>query len=383
MKVPGPAAGYTDLVDYCLDQQVDEGKRFPLSPSAANKCSRALTYELIEYAGLGSFPKPKIEPQLKRLFALGHSVEWQVIKNLDLIPKLNPKYRVRFKQQVLPLFTLPAVGSLPERLIEGQLDLAVINEEGDSGFLDVKSAKDKFHAAFKTYWDGSIDKFQGMTSLVPIEGSSQAFYANDLQAFLEELNDQYFEDNFIQLNLYSCSDTAKLYKVSHGAIYRYNKNDSRHVEIRFKPSDDLFHKIATKFGRIYSDVGAYGASVTKGMRCEWPVGTIKHAFCPCHTYAQESADDALKAWFKTFPKKEWPVKEKELSPEAQEYAANLEQYIIFAQMAEEIEQKLAKHLSEARISKIELANGNVYELKSYKTGGPGGGPRLALKRSKK
>src|SRR5688500_5964750 len=98
-KVPGPSVAYTDLIDMVQDDEDQEFDAFPLRPSSANKCSKAMSLELANWYGKANFPVKKSEPTLKRLFDLGYAIERQEVRLLDKLGKLNPDLRTRFKQQ--------------------------------------------------------------------------------------------------------------------------------------------------------------------------------------------------------------------------------------------------------------------------------------------
>jgi hypothetical protein len=379
--IPGPQVGYTDLVDHCLDDENQLFDLIPLRPSSAGKCSRALTYELLEFLKLGSFEKEVREPNVKRLLSLGHSIEYHAIKNLDLIAKMSKDFKIRFKQQSIPLFKLEGN---PSQLIEGSLDLAIMNSAtGEGCFMDVKSAKDKFHQAYKTYWDSNIAKFQGMSSLTSIGGSDQAFYADDLKSFLNELDDPFFVDNFLQLNLYSTSEFAQLHNITHASIYRYNKNDSRHLEIRFKPSKEVAESIRIKFQEIYTNVQTNGLAAVDGMRCEFPIGNIKNAFCSCSRYAGEDSYSNLQAYFDTWPNRGTVTYYNKLPAEIKAEADAYMNAVEITDNFDKAQLAIAEYMLANKFDKISLANNHIYEVKSYKTGGIKNGPRLTLKRSKR
>lgn len=377
-KIPGPQIAYTDLVDYLTSEQDDQYDAFPLRPSSAGKCSRALTYELLEWLGKGTFPKEKKAPNVKRLLSLGNSIEYHVIKNFDLLQKASPDYKIRYKQQVLNLFDIPGGPK-----IEGSTDLWLMNRENNrGGILDVKSTKDRFDQGFKSEWDARIDKLNNMSSVVRI--GDTGWYAEDLEAFLEEFNDPFKSDNFTQLNSYCCAPFSKEHGVDHGSIIYYCKNDSRFMEIRFKPHEGMFEKLKTKFTAVWEAGKTATAESLAETLCEFPVGNIKNAFCNCVTYSGRSQADAMKAWFATFPPRKWPTDAEKIPSEKNldGLLLDYEYHLDMAETLEKLEIEIAKELSDKKISKVRISNGNVYEVKSYRTGGPSNGPRLALRRSK-
>ena len=382
VSIPGPQMAYTDLVDHCINQSSDNFHAFPLRPSSAGRCERALAFELAEYLGLGTFEKEKREPNVKRLLGLGSSVEYAIIRDFKKLEDFSDDMLIRYKQQSIELFTLEG-GPMP-RVVEGSCDLAIMNKDNTSGgILDAKSAKDKFSRAFRTYWDGMMDRFDGMESIQRLPNSKLGWYAPNLREFLLELNDPFFEDNFLQTNLYASSKWAKRHGIDHGSIIRYNKNDSRWVELRFAPCDDLYESVRQKFQRVYTKVMEMkDIEEIKSDRCSYGLGHIKNAFCACHRYAgQDTGEARLQAYFDTFSKRKSPAK---VTDEAtvklfNEYEVAVER----VDVANSLEKEITKALEGRKANKFELPNGNIYEVKVLKSGGPGGGPRAVLRRSKK
>lgn len=369
IKIPGPSVGYTDLIDQAMAAAAEEDAqviRFPLRPSSSGYCGRRLAYDLMQYRGYATYPREVKEPETVRLLNLGSSVEWHSIKNFELIDKVIPGTKVRYKQQTVTLFRLEQApsGATPE-LIEGSLDLTlVLNNAGGLG--DVKSRKDKFHQAFKTDWDATLDKLSKMGTLVQI--SATAWYAPDLIAFLDELNDPFFADNFFQTNSYLCTDWAKEHGLDHGFIYRYCKNDSRHLEIRFPPTPELFDYVRAKFNEINKAVDQKKPELVPQ---EYVLGSARCAFCPYQKQCWGDVD-ALKAWFASWPKKKWPTDVRgQLAADFEEYEKAAGQ----ADLAERFEEKIVKQCIEQKMEKVRLPNGNIYQIKPLKE-------RVVLRRSK-
>lgn len=371
--IPGPPCGYTDLIDYALDSQEDYPQAFPLRPSAAGDCGRKLAYDLMVYRGYLEAEQEDMAPNVRRLLNLGHSVEWHSIQNFNLLPKLNPDIKVKYKQATTTLFKLDPINGKEQELIEGSLDLAVfISNEGGIG--DVKSTKDKFDVAFKTHWDAFINKMINMSSTKRI--SDTAVYVEDLQAFLKELQDPFFAKNFIQLNLYCCSQFAQERRITHGFIYRYCKNDSRHFEVRFKPDPVLLQDFQTKCNKINQ---AVDKKKPEFIKKDYNLGSIVCGFCR-HKKHCWPGKDAQKEYFKTFPKRKWPVDIK--SKKLKDLFKRYEQGLAETQLATLLEADIIKEMNSAKIQKIRLSNGNIYELKILKSGGKGDGSRMVLRRGK-
>lgn len=371
LKIPGPEVGYTDLLDAeireRITKQAEDNKFFPLRPSSAGACARKLAYDLMEYEGKAKYAKEEMEPNVYRLLNLGHSVEYSAIRNLELIPGIN----IRYKQQVVTLFKLDSrAANIPAPLIEGSMDGVLWSDEF-KGVFDIKSAKDGFSVAYKTRWDETLDKFRKMSSLVQI--GAEAWYADDLDALLKELNGDFLSDNLVQLNMYACSDFLVERGIDHAVIYKYGKNDSRHYEIRFKPSKKVFEAVQKKFNAIYQ---AVGENKPEKVERESFLGSARCGFCP---YQQECwQTNALKEFFKTTPK-EWPTdigrtKSKEL-PSMFERLESLE---ASSKEREALEADILKEMQEKKIKKIKLDNGRVYQIHYLKSPVP----HFELRRSK-
>lgn len=368
-NILGPEVGFTDLLDHeMLEQAKNESKKkyFPLRPSSAGYCARRLAFDLAEYYGMGSYPKPPLEPSVTRLLSLGHSVEYSALKNLEKLPGIE----LRYKQQVVSLFQLTS-DAAPPVLIEGSLDVILWSDE-HKAVLDVKSQKDGFSAAYKTRWDQTLDKYNNMKSLQRI--GEAAYYAPDTDALVKELRDDFLIDNILQLNLYALSDFCTSRGVDHAVIYKYNKNDSRHYEIRFKPSINLYYQVEKKFQNVYETV-LKTKDPTK-VKCDNLLGTIRAAF-GCHPQCHDQ--DALKAYFKTMPK-EWPT---DISNSEDKYL-DLEQkfnsYLALdkpTQDRAQLEEDIVKAMVEQKLKKVKV-KGRVYEIKHLKSPTP----HFELRRSK-
>lgn len=365
----GPATGYVDLLDAVttanLQKQEDEGKGFqktPLRPSASGACSRELFFQLQEFHGLAKYPKEVITPETSRLFSLGHSVEWNIIRQFE---QLKDVFDIRYKQQVLSFEYLKA-NKHPEmsQWLEGSLDMVFWSEKWKC-VADVKSKKDKFHAYYKTDWDSTSAKLASMASVKPIGDSQCAFWVENLEDFLEELNNPFFEANFVQLNMYANSTFLKERGVDHGAIIQYSKNDSRLREIRFKPSEALYKKTVAKFQNVLTAVDENRPELAPR---DYALGSIKCAFCSYKTECWDK-DDALKAYFKTFPPKEWPRDTDRLGEGGQQLDSLIDAFEDATQGAEEakrLEQQIVKIAVDLGVNKLRFHNGNIYEVKRLK-----------------
>lgn len=371
MKIPGPKQGYTDLVDKALLDNAAEPttkKYFPLRPSAAGYCTKRLAFELNEFYGHDTYEKEQRSPETIRLLNFGSSVEFHAIKSFETLQKYDPNLQIKYKQQAVDLFRLDPDEMNPlGRLIDGSIDLTTVGP-GYNGILDIKSKKVKFHAAYKDDWDAALEKFGTMETLIKL--SPTGFYAPDLIAFLKELRDPFFEQNFWQLNAYVSCPWAKAHGFDHGSIIRYSKNDSRWLEIRFAPSDELFEKVREKFN------SANNAALRKqpeSVPCDYLPGSIVCAFCPfkCHD------GNELQSYFDTFPKKVWPkdVAKIKGGKELAELFAKFEEATAAAEKTEALEEDIIKLLLAQKVGKVRLANSNIYMIKELKNS-------IVLRRSK-
>lgn len=247
-KILGPPTGYIDLLDEATTAVLEREAaitggmlKTPIRPSAAGKCTRELALELNEFHGFAQYKKPLKTPEVHRLLDLGSPIEWHVIKQFAL---LKDVFELRYKQQVLSFEYLQANNPKLSQWVEGSLDLVLWSEKYKC-VADVKSKKDGFVRPWVTRWDEMTGKLREMKSVTTL--TDKTFWADNLEDFLEELNDPFFEANFLQLNMYANSSFLMERGVNHGAIFQYCKNDSRLREIRFRPSPGLYQEVLTKF----------------------------------------------------------------------------------------------------------------------------------------
>ncbi len=360
-NILGPACGYSDLLDFEIAEKLktEQNKYFPLRPSSSGYCSRRLAYELHEYLGKASYAREPQAPNVYRLLKLGSSVEYSALKDLELLKG----FKVRYKQQLMSIGFLKPVGDEPPILIEGSIDCALISDNFKC-ILDVKSFKDGWSVAFKSRLDETLDKYNNMSSLQRI--GEAAYYADDLDALVEELGDDFVVDNLLQINLYCTSQFAKERGIDHGVVWKYGKNDSRIYEIRFRPSEKLKQAVLDKFQHIYTTV------MTKGpehVERDCRLGSMKCAFSPVRHLCWPE-DDPLKAWFKTLPKKQWAKRIGELGEATAPLAdlfAKYEAESLAIDKAERLEEDILNNLLDLEIKKIKIDNGNVYEVKYLKS----------------
>jgi hypothetical protein len=289
--VLGPSVGYVDLLDHYttehLKREDEKGRdKTPIRPSAAGYCTRELYYALMEFHGKASYKKELREPAVHRLLNLGHSIEWHLIKQFELLSTLVD---IRYKQQVLSFkyMDVPANPSMSQWL-EGSLDLVFWNDKWKC-VADVKS-KGGGHdfRARKSRWDSYTDKLLAMKTVEPIAVKSidketgqpraaDSFWVEDLEAFLEELDDPFFAANFLQLNMYACSDFLRQRGIDHGAIIQYHKADSKLREVRFRPSLKLYTATLNKFQTALDAAAMETASAAPQDHAQ---GSYKCRYCP-------------------------------------------------------------------------------------------------------
>ena len=371
----GPSVGYVDLLDHYTAEKLKSdhstGKDYqksPIRPSAAGKCTRELYYELMQYSKKATYSTDPIEPETSRIFGLGHSVEYHLIKEMAVF---NEILEIRYKQQVLSFARLSATDPKLAQWLEGSLDLVLWSDKHKC-VADVKSKKDKFSAHYASKWDEDTKKLEGMRTVRAI--TPKAFWVEDLEAFLEELRDPFFEANFRQLNLYACSDFLIERGIDHAAIIQYNKNDSRVREVRFKPSRALYDKTINRFQNVITAVDTNQPGLAPR---EYMLGSVKCAFCKFKNECWEGAD-AKREFFHSLPKKSWPKDTDRMGEAGTKLEHLLNDYQEAAEVAEEQEGReadIVKLMTDEKVAKVRTESGLVYELKKLKDG-------LVLRRSK-
>jgi len=379
VNILGPSISYVDLLDHETyqasikeEESVEEtgGSYNPLRPSSAGKCTRELAYGLMEYTKQKYYPKDIRDPNVTRLLNIGHFVEDHLIGHFrKYIPQ---HFRVRYPQQSVYGFTVESVDK-PElnHLVEGSLDWCFWSKE-HRGLIDAKSKKDKFHRYFKTDWDATDDKLSNMESVEPIGNSTQGYWIENIDDFIVELNDPFFEANFWQLNFYANTDWAKKVGIDHASIIQYNKNDSRIREIRFKPSVKLYERTNTKFQSAFD-------AATKGRpqdaKRDFMFGSIKCAFCSYNKDCWSKGKDAKGEYFKThFPKKKWPLDtekvDKDIGEEIESLYDDYKESESAKKTGKKSEGAILKLMLDLGCSKIRFKDGRVYESKLLKSPHP-------------
>lgn len=359
--IPGPKLGYVDILEIKTQEANDAEAaapvtRSPLRPSSAGNCARELAYGYAEFKGKRTYPHEAHTPELTRIFALGHSVEYVLLNQF----KYNCKdlVQVKYTQQGLSFFKLP-----DGNILEGSLD-AVFYSKEHKCIIDVKSKKAKFSNHYTSDWDEMSEKLRRMSSVQAMTDTT--FYAEDLAEFIHELNDPFLASNFYQLNFYACNPFIVERGIDHAAIIQFNKNDCRLREIRFRPSQDVYEYVKDKFLAvaiaIENDIGP------EAIEKEYVLGSIKCAFC---NYKKECwpKNDATKDFWRSMPDKKWPKDLDRMGGDGIEIAEAIGEFVV-AKASEPIakaaEAKVLKLMQKAGVGKIRLTSGDVYEIKELK-----------------
>lgn len=361
--IKGPAKGYCDMLDEALvskDADGNSSKYYPLRPSSAGKCTRELAYALSEYEGKASYDKEAMDPDTQRLLNLGHSIEWNILSMFA-----DAKcFEVRYKQQVLSFFQVSN-----DRWIEGSIDACFISEQ-HKGVIDIKSKGNKYSSWSKTQWDEHNEKFSNLQSVTKV--SDSFFWIKNLKEFINEINDPFLASNFYQLNLYANSSFLRERGIDHASIIQYNKNDSRIRELRFRPCNDVYDQVRDKFQLVDYLVNVEGEASLAPK--DYALGSIKCAFCDYKKVCWPT-EDSLKAYFATWPKKNWPEKS---DTELEAAYFDYKQAATQADKQQQYEQALVKLLDAKMIERVKFTDGAVYEVKFLKSPRP----HMALRRTK-
>lgn len=362
-KIPGPPIGWTDIIDYEImeRQRIEEENRNsnPLRPSSAGFCGRRLAYELGEHRKvIPKIEKKPMEPHVWRLFKLGYAVERESLSALRLIKEID----VRYGQQILQFFKIKRGEGIKEEWMEGSPD-GVVWSETHKGIFDVKSKKDRFSKIFKSEWEETLEDFDQFESLIKLSPTS--YYADDLLEFIQELGwEDFLVDNLCQLNLYALSDFIVERGIDHAFILRYNKNSSQHLEIRFRPSKVVYEIVKEKFNRVSLSVDK---NEIEKVKRDFTLGSMRCAFCPYSKVCWK--EDALKEWFRTFPRKKYPARVAEDETLVALFDA-YESYLKTEDKSLRLREELIKTMIEKELYFVQLPNGNMFELKHLKSPKP-------------
>lgn len=368
-RIMGPDTGYVDLLDFLTEERLkkerSEGSdvsKTPLRPSAAGHCARELAYSLMEYHKLAVYEKELLTPEMDRVFKLGHVVEDHILR--EMRSHFKDLFQIKYTQQTLSFAFLKAEKN-PElsQFLEGSTDL-ILWSEANRCIADIKSKKVKFSNYRSDDWIEFSDKLKHLKSVKTI--TNKAFWVEDLEAFLEEVNSPFLAANFLQLNLYAMNPFIVERGIDHAAIIQYDKNSSRLREIRFKPSQALYDYVVNKMQNVLTAVDQGNIELAPK---EFQLGSIKCAFC---NYKKEcwSESDPTKAFFKTLPPKTFPTDTNRLGDVGELLEDVYEEYKETLEASSDIikkEEELLNILLEEKIKKVRFSDGEVYEVKYLKS----------------
>ena len=364
----GPSSAYTDILHAAIDEEYKNKKwdLIPLRPSSAGECERALAYKMHQFLGKAEYPEEQKPARIQMLLDLGNSVEWHCIKWFRVASGF---FVSRYKQQKVELFELEYKGH--KHLIEGSCD-DVFWSDKYKAVIDYKSKGDKWSSYRKTQWVEDNDKLERLAN----HFSTTGYYVDDLETFVEKLDDPYWEANFLQLNSYACTEFFQKRGIDHAVVIQYNKNDSQLREVRFKPCMKIYKRTQKKFQAALE--AAVNGEPNEAERT-FNMGSIKCAYCPVKALCRPN-DDALKAFYRTL-KKKWPtdlVKIGGEGPRLQELFNERETLVSGQEELKIIDKEIEATLEKLKEHKIRLDNQDIYELKYLKSPKP----HYELRRSK-
>jgi len=254
----GPTKSYLTLAEEAFKPPTQHEKS-PLRPSAAGICERALYIAYQEY--LQNKPIKALTHREHRIFSLGHSIEANIIELLSE----NPDFKVVYKQQVVDhVLATPSSA----HLLEGSLDWCLISDK-HKVIMDAKSRKDR-QLGQSSMWDSDITQLSQLGEIV----DDNCIYIDDLYSFVKQSKDATMVKNVIQLNVYATSNFCVDRGIDHASIIRYNKNDSRWLEVRFKPNPGVLAYVLIKFSRVMQ------AQSIEELTGECQPGTMEQRYCP-------------------------------------------------------------------------------------------------------
>lgn len=364
----GPPVGFVDILfDHLTEKSKAEqallkesgSTKNTLRPSSAGKCTRELAFELMESSGQKYYEKQPLSPETQLIFSLGHAVENNILWEFKKVEMI----KVSYQQQSLLFFPITATNPRINTFIEGSVDaLFVMDKQGYKCLIDIKSKKVKWSNAFKDNWIEFDERLRQMETVTSI--TDAAYWIEDVEAFLDEVNDPFLAANFWQLNLYACSEFMIHKGVDCAALIYYDKNSSRLRELRFKPSQNLYERVRAKF-QLAADAADAGDPLRAPT--DFSLGSMKCAFCSFSKECWGPETDALKKFFKNLPAKSWP---KDMTDFPEEFQADLVAYheglpVLDAQ--DLLKEKIMKFMIQNKIYKVQLERqGPVYELKVFK-----------------
>lgn len=381
IQIPGPSMGLNEIVDALTNQiiatRADAPSKYnPLRPSSAGKCERELGYEFMQFRGLAKYATENNSAPVHRLLNLGNAVERQLFWDMQDAFKLAPKpVEIRYKQQTLSFFQFH-----DGTWLEGNIDGVLWSEQWKI-LIDVKSKGDKYSQFYKSSWDEFTEKLES-TGFAKRFGDG-AVFITDLEKFLACEKDVFFSNNLYQLNFYACNPFITERGINLASVFQYNKNDSRLREVRFAPSQKVYEKTKEKFLKV-ANIVDYQKDVHQ-LSKDYVLGSQKCGFCSFRKECWPEGD-AMKAYFRTFPPKQWAKDLDRLPRAIQDEVMPL--FVAYHGLAsapaalEKIELEIVKVLDRAKVYKIRLNESQIYRLKKLRSGGPGNGERLVLRRDK-
>jgi len=374
--------GISDLINYSLvesaekeEAAIKEGmsKRSAFRPSSAGECERALTYKAMEYTGKAYYEKKVPEANVQLIFKLGHAIEAMLLDAFDSVEFFDVKY----KQQVLEFFKLETGDPKIDGIVEGSNDLCMVATNGEwKGIIDIKSKATGVGTYRRTKWQEMDDKLRDMSTVKTI--STTAYYVDDPEAFIEELDDPFMAMNLWQLNLYALSDFMKNRGFNFASLLYFSKDTSQLREIRFKPSQSMYEKVQLRFERAAK---AAAQSAPHKAKQEFILGSIKCAYCPYVTPCWGvDSEAAVKESYKNLPPKKWPINLDKVDAKMADKVRSYHELAKTTKNIKAAEQEIMKYMNEKNLDKVVVKDYNgeelVYEFKKLKT-------TVQLKRSKK
>lgn len=379
-KIPGPEKSYCQLIDDQIEATQAEERAnpkpsyFPMRPSSAGYCGRKVAYDYAAYEEILPREVEIRKPNIIRLLGLGHTIENHAISFMYKLPG----YKIKYKQQTISMFKLPS-----GRIFEGSIDLVVEDPNGELCVMDIKSVGNGWNQSFKTRWDSLFDKYERLPSVKRID--TFGFYIEDPMAFLDEVGEDALTANIVQLNLYACGDFLQDRKVSHASVYRYEKNGSQHMEVRFKPCMKLYEATKAKMSLIETAVLTTKAALAdlkegdtiplqyiEAVPKDYVLGTMACNYCPYVQRCWPGATNKDK-WSSTGGgKKKWATKIEEVegSLELEAMFDRLELLNDASTEKDLLEKEIILHLDSQQVIKVKTAKGKVYDLVQLKSPKP-------------
>lgn len=348
MNIPGPKS-YVDLLDAVVKNRAsDQPNSSPIRPSNAGTCTRRIAYDYLGFLGKGEVIHETRKPSVERLLKLGHFIETHVVDDLKDIPDMG----VRFTQQLVEMFILPGGTT-----VEGSTDAVMWSKEV-RGVLDVKTIGDRWHNHFASKWDGLMKDYERCSTTF----GTNSFFVEDLGAFLRKIgpSDSLYK-NLIQLNLYACCEFLQKRCVDHASIIRYNKNNSALMEIRFAPSMSVFEETEQRLALV--EAAGLAGDVTIAPK-ERVLGDMDCTYCPYKDQCWPGTPK--KEFYKTMKPKEWAARLN--NDEIEGLFAHRANAELAAEDLVDIDRELISLLDNMSVNKLELNNGDIFEVKVLKTG---------------